>query len=625
MSSALQSLMLAVGLVDNVTGPASRILQSIKKMASGATQSISTISDGTKDVLGAAQAMETLVQPARDFNQALSRVRSLGVTNTALDELTKTALRFSAAYGGSASDFVRSSYKIQSSIAGLQGNELAAFTEAGATLAIATKSDVGTITNYMGTMYGVFKNTADAMGRSNWVQQLAGQTALAVKIFKSSGAQMGQAFNSLGTSATSAGVGAAEQMAILGQLQTKMTGSEAGTEYSAFLAGVGKAQAALNLQFTDSNGRLLGMVDILGKLRGKFGDTLSQADNTQLTKAFGDPKAAAMIQLLMQDTAGLAQNIAKLGNVKGMKAARKMAASMVDPFDRLNGGVGALCTALGLALLPVIKPIVALMAEGAATLTRWTQLFPNLTKWIAVGAAIVIGLAAAVSMLAAAAGIAQFAWIGLTAISAVATAVWGAMTTVLGFLSTAIQVAIVVTRLFGIALLTNPIIWIVVAIVALIAALAALIIYWDDVTAALQRVGTAVLDSLATPLQWIVKLWDSAIAGAKEFGAAVMRYVSEALQKVFELLKSAPGLSLAISLGQKLVSHFAPDMTGQRALTAGSSAADLSGSPRLEVPRGGLRQMLAGGQGGNVYHVNVKSENPMGPSDLGNWMAMNAP
>jgi ferritin-like metal-binding protein YciE len=89
-------------------------------------------------------------------------------------------LRFSTQYGESAQDFVRSSYDIQSAISGLVGNELGTFTEASAILAKGTKADMGVITDYVGTMYGIFKNSADQMGKGEWVKMLTGQIAQVV-------------------------------------------------------------------------------------------------------------------------------------------------------------------------------------------------------------------------------------------------------------------------------------------------------------------------------------------------------------------------------------------------------------------------------------------------------------
>src|SRR5699024_1602034 len=130
----------------------------------------------------------------------------------------------------------------------------------------------------MGTMYGIFADEAAKIGKSDWVDKIAGQTALAVKMVKTTGDGMSGAFTAVGAAARSAGIEAAEQFAVLGALQATMSGSEAGTKYKAFLAGVGGAQKALGLTFTDSNGRMLDMVSILNKIKGKYGDVLDVAE-----------------------------------------------------------------------------------------------------------------------------------------------------------------------------------------------------------------------------------------------------------------------------------------------------------------------------------------------------------
>ena len=93
-------------------------------------------------------------------------------------------------------------------------------------------------------------------------------TATAVQAFKTTGTEMSGAFTAIGAQATTAGIAMNEQMAVLGTLQATMSGSEAGTKYKSFLAGVGKAQDALNLTFTDSQGAMLLMVDILNQIKG---------------------------------------------------------------------------------------------------------------------------------------------------------------------------------------------------------------------------------------------------------------------------------------------------------------------------------------------------------------------
>ncbi|MCL7772501.1 phage tail tape measure protein [Pasteurella multocida] len=289
---------------------------------------------------------------------------------------------FAVGYSESATDFVRSSYDIQSSIAGLQGDELAEFTKASNLLAKGTKANASTITNYMGTMYGIFEEDAKAIGNANWVQEIAGKTALAVKMFKTSGDGMSAAFTSVGASAKSAKIGISEQFAVLGTLQATMSGSEAGTKYKAFLAGVGNAQKALNLQFTDSNGNMLDMVSILNKIKGKFGDTLELAESDALKKAFGSNQAVALIELLLPKVNNLKGSIQDLAKVKGMDDLEKMAQAMTDPWARFSQTLNNIKTAIGTEVLRVIEPIANKIADLGTNFVKWLSTYKNIARWI---------------------------------------------------------------------------------------------------------------------------------------------------------------------------------------------------------------------------------------------------
>jgi len=70
------------------------------------------------------------------------------------------ALDFAQQYGGNATDIVRSSYDIQSAIAGLRGDELARFTASANLAAKATKASAAEVTSFYGTMFGIFEKDA---------------------------------------------------------------------------------------------------------------------------------------------------------------------------------------------------------------------------------------------------------------------------------------------------------------------------------------------------------------------------------------------------------------------------------------------------------------------------------
>jgi TP901 family phage tail tape measure protein len=297
-AQALPRLDFIVGLIDKVSGPAGKMMKTMDHMTTNIQSGYQKIGYGAAGIAGAGFALDRLIAPTIELDNALRTVKSLDVVDSVLNDLTKTSLKFSMQYGESATDFVASSYDIQSAISGLVGNELSQFTNASAILAKGTKADMGTITNYVGTMYGIFKNSADQMGKGAWVEMLSGQTAQAVQVFKTTGAEMSSSFTRVGASATSHGIAMNEQIAILGTLQATMSGSEAGTRYKAFLDGVGKSQDVLGLSFVDSQGKMLPMVDIMTKIQGKFGDLSTVADSDLLKKAFGSKEAVDLIKLL---------------------------------------------------------------------------------------------------------------------------------------------------------------------------------------------------------------------------------------------------------------------------------------------------------------------------------------
>ena len=450
---------------------------------------------GGAGLVASGLAIQSALMPAIEMDRKMGEVASLGVTDDALKQLQNTALEFSAEYGKSATDFVAASYDIQSAIAGLDGNELSQFTKASGVLAAATKADTGTITNYMGTMYGIFKNQANDMGKGEWVEQVAGMTASAVQMFKTTGSEMSSAFTSIGADATSFGIGMNEQMAILGTLQATMSGSEAGTKYRAFLNGAAKAQDALNLSFTDSQGQMLPMIEILEQLKGRYGDTIDVAESAELAKAFGTKEATGMIKLLMADTDGLAQSIETLGQTQGMGKAEEMASKMTDQWERMEATFFAVRAAVFGAILPSINAVVGTMADGTMVIVGWIKEFPLLGEilgWVALAG---ISLGAVVAGLSLAMGIGQMMSAGWALTMGTLSSVFKTIRLVTIAMSTSVWA-------FTAALLASPITWVAVALAALASGIYIAIYGWDEFKASFMD--TAVFKFLADTIDWVI-------------------------------------------------------------------------------------------------------------------------
>ena len=492
--SKLEKLMYSIGVIDKVTGPVNKIMGKINNLTQKAGAAQDHMMRGFIGAAGGAMMLVGSLNPAIAANQALGEVSSLGVAESSLQQLNNTAINFTANYGGNAADVISSSYDIQSSIAGLTGKELSAFTNASAVMAKGTKSDASTATNYLGTMYGIYQDSANQLGKNTWVEQLAGQTATAVRMFKTNGNEMSAAFSNLGAGAQSHGIDVAESMAVLGQLQATMSGSEAGTKYKAFLAGVGNAQKALGIQLTDAQGKLLPMAGVLDTLHGKFGQIDTVAKSDALKKAFGSEEATALIKLLLPQVNQLKSNINELNQQTGMQTAIEMANAQTDAWQRLSGGFNAAATALGQAVLPIIEPVVELMSTLLSGVLWLSQTFPFLTGVVAAAAVAVTGLMVGLGLMNMAIGLSKYSMIGLNSVTGVFTkALAFARGALLSFhmlagtsggalaaLKALLLGATSSAWAFAAALLANPITWLVGGILLFAAVIYR---YWQPVKA----------------------------------------------------------------------------------------------------------------------------------------------
>lgn len=466
--------MMQVALVDQVTKPLAGINAQMDKVSKAGRQGWRNMAMGATTLAAGGLAVQAALGPAIEMDRALGEVASLDVQKDVLGALGREALKLSVQYGNSASEIVRSSYDIQSAIAGLEGNELPAFTRASTVLAKATKADTATITNYMGTMYGIFEQQAKRIGKANWVEDVAGKSALAVQMFKTTGQGMADAFGALGANATAAGVSMDEQFAVLGQLQATMGGGEAGTKFKAFLAGVGNAQKALGMQFTDSAGNMLPVLTILDKLKARYGETLSVAEGDELKKAFGSNEAVAMIKLLMTNTKGLATNINALANTHGMGKAEQMAASMTDQWQRVESAWFAIRAAAFGAILPAVNAVVGTFADGADTVLRWTHLFPNLTRVVSYALLAVVGLGMVTGAWLLLAGVAKLTTLGLGI-------AWSLLIAPLNLLKAGLVAFRAILLAVNIMMAANPAVLLAYVVGGLlVGAIGLAIYYWDD-------------------------------------------------------------------------------------------------------------------------------------------------
>ncbi|PWE46179.1 phage tail tape measure protein [Pseudomonas prosekii] len=582
MADQSARLAFILSLTDKVTAPLGKVKMGFSDLAEQSQKNITQMGVGLAGMVGAGVAISESLEPALEMNRALGEVRSLGVAEEALDALNRKSLEFSVAYAENARDFVASAYSIEGAIKGLTGDQLATFTNASNLLAKATKSDAETMTAYVGTMYNLFKGQADAMGKGEWVEKLSGQTALAVQLFRTDGAQLKDAFKEVGAIATTAGVDLAEQFAVIGSLSSTMEGGDAGGIYKAFFENIGGASEKLGMQFVDTNGQLLPILDIMQKLEGKFGDLTTAAAGTQLVDAFGG-EGARLIGALAKDTGRLKNGMEQLGKVRGLENAERMAKAMVDPWQQFGAAVQALRIAFGQSLIPILSPLMDRLVGIASTLTRWTQLFPNITRVIGIATLTVFGIVAALSLLTLTVGISKMVWLGLVTVWNVLT--WTGFRSIAMFLYHTVMVVAFVAGLVlmftwmalakagmllwqgaiwlvNAAMLANPVVWIVIGIIALVAAVTAAIIYWDEWTSAL-------LNSEA--FKWVsaqltaLSDWFNSMGGWSGMASAawdsITNIFKQAINGLIEMLNKIPGVQIDAAFSDMPAAPELPNIT----------------------------------------------------------------
>lgn len=600
MAERTSRLDFILALTDKVTAPLAKVAMGFDKLGQQGEANIKQMGLGLGGMIGAAKGITASLEPALEMNRALGEVRSLGVAEDALDALNKKSLEFSVAYGENAQAFVASAYAVEGAIKGLSGSQLATFTNTSNVLAKATKTDGATMSEYVGTLYNLQKSQADAMGKGAWVEKLGGQTALATQLFRTSGAAMKDAFKEAGAIATTAGVDLAEQMAVIGTLSSTMEGGDAGGRYKALFENMGAASDKLGMKFTDQQGKALPILDIMDKLQGKLGDLTSASAGVKLTEAFGG-EGAQVIAALAKDSDRLRNGIDKLGKVRGLEEAQKMAKAMVDPWQQFLSLIQAVRVVFGQALIPVLAPLMEKVVDIGKVLVRWTLLFPNIARAIGIVVLSVLALTASMSLLTFLVGMSKMVWMALTVAWNMLT--WTGWKSIAMFLKHTALCSLFIVRLLAMvawmgiakgamlawqgviwlvnaAMSANPVMLIVLGVMALVAAVIAMVVYWDELVAALMD--TAAFQWVSAQLE-ALSAWFDSMGGwsgmAKAAWDGIVAIFHAAINGLIAMLNKIPGVNIETTFGDMPAPPAVPEIPG--ATVAPTAVAGLPGATSI--------------------------------------------
>ncbi|PPY28876.1 phage tail tape measure protein, partial [Cronobacter sakazakii] len=452
-------------------------------------------------------------------NEASAR----GVDSTALKTVQRDAMRFSMTYGASAVEFVNSTAEISGAIDGLTSTDLPQVTKVANTLAFALKATSSETAEFMGQMFANFRSDAERLGKVQFAEQLAGKMAYMRQTF---GVEMG-AIKDLMEGARGVGtnfnIGLDEQLAVLGQLNRTL-GSEASSAYEGFMTGAIDGAKKLGLSFTDMQGNILSMPEMLMKLQGKYGKSLegNLKAQAELDEAFGD--SSAVVKQLYGNVALLQRNINELGGADGLKRTQEMAAKMVKPWDRFVQILKAIQTVIGLTLVPVLYPLLNRLADMGQTFARWMQIFPNIARVVGYAALAILGFAAAGASANIILGLSSFILTGLKALWYAVTlpvrlftgavwlargaiVAWNAMLGVLRGVLLAVRIAAVLAGV-GINFMSWPVLLIIGAIALLVAGCWLLVKHWDAIKAAVME--TAAFQAVVAAVKWVADMFGKA-------------------------------------------------------------------------------------------------------------------
>ena len=463
----------------------------IKALGASMTK-LGTVSLGLGTALAA--PLGAALTSFNDVAQAQGDLASLGIGDEGINAITNSAIRFSNEFAGTtAPDFIKASYDIKSGIASLSDEGVAKFTRLAAMTGSATKSTTEEMTKLFALGYGIFKNSDET--DFDFGNRMSAQVAAAVQAFRTDGSDLTLGISNIGAAAKKMGVSLSEELSVIGVAKGAFnTAAEAGTGYRAFLTGVGKAQDKLGLTFTDSAGKMLPMVQVLKKIKDKYGDSLSTlAAQQELQQAFGSTEAVKIVNALIDKTDDLTNSQTNLKNATVESTeAMALARNRGKGFEILSQQVGNLGVLIGKHLAPVAYKLSTYIGGVVTAIQKWTKENETATEVITYVVGGLAGLLTVFGTVAIAVGAVTMALPALATAFGVVSGAIGMMGTVVG----------VVGRIF----LMNPIGLAVTAIAG-----AAYLIYsnwgavkgffidmWDGITS----IFSSTIDIIKTYLGW---------------------------------------------------------------------------------------------------------------------------
>ncbi len=625
----MNNLDFTLSLIDKFTRPLKVAQNSAVQFADKSVQAFKRIGIGGAALYAVGQSIGGMLAPAFDMFNALREQSARGIDSGVLKSVQRDALAFSATYGTVATDFVNSTAEINSAIAGLTGQELPKITRVANLMAFEMKTSTAETSEFMRQMFGNFRSDADAMGKVQFAEQLAGKMTMMRQQFGLELGMVKDLMEGARGAGTNYGIGMDEQLAVLGEL-SRTLGSEASGAYEGFVTSALEGAKKLGLSFTDTNGKMLSMPEMLTKLQGKYGESLEGNLKAQkeLDDAFGS--SSAVVKQLYGNVAVLQRNITILGGADGLKRTEEAAAKLVKPMDRFMAIIRAVQIAIGLTLVPVLNPLLDWAAQMGQTFARWMQLFPNIARVVGYAAMAVLGFAAVGATLNIIMGVSAFVLAGWSVILNIASGALAVMRTAAMLTGAAIN------------FMSWPVLLAVGAIALLVGGCYLLVKHWDTVKAAVMN--TAAFQAVAQVVEWLAGVfsaawqyiadgWNSFIALLTGFSPAdALSGVASGIMNLFdgiwqaiknsftsswnwivEKLNKIPGVNISTTTTAPTVTENKLSTGGQlKTIDPGGISRTINNSNSNKINQ----------RGNNIDTVNIYPQEPFTPGKLQEWQEM---
>lgn len=523
---SVYKLSVILNLVDNLSGQMGGVGSNVSGVVGKLNSAFGTMQKAGAAMAGVGAGITGLcmktVTATFDTQNALGELSSLGVKD--LKAVEDAAKSFSDTWAGtSKADFITASYDIKSGIASLTDEGVAEFTKLAALTGKATKSTTEEMGSLFATGYGIYKGFYDDMSDLEFGEMFSAGIATAVKNYKTSGSEMASAISALGATATNANVPLEEQLAIMGQLQTTMSGSEAATKYKSFLNQASKAGEQLGLTFLDTNNQLLSMPEILTELKSKYGDTIDAVEKRELKEAFGTDEAVALIDLLYNNVETLDSGIQDLQSSmkSGISVTEEMAEAINNTpeqkFQVLKQQIHNNVEELGSGLLPAVNDtmdkVSGLIKKGSEWISNNQQTVQSIMN---IALKLGIFLAIAGSVMGVVGSMGKLFLSAKNAIGLVKTAVLGMNT----------------------AFLASPITWVIVGIVALVAAF---VVLWNK-SEAFRNFWKGLFEQVRSA---VMQAWSSIQPALQNLGGK-LKELWQAVQPIIQILEKVGAVVLVV-------------------------------------------------------------------------------